>query len=55
MSAMLILETDIAFRDRYEFCVEKILAHHGDISRLKKLAFHVKWRGFDEPFNSCEP
>ena len=33
----------------------KILAHHGDISRLKTLAFHVKWRGFDESFKSCEP
>jgi hypothetical protein len=43
---------DIALRDRDEFYVEKILAHHGDISRLKTLAYHVKWRGFDESFNS---
>jgi hypothetical protein len=42
-------------RDRDEFYVEKILAHHGDIGRLKILAFHVKWRGFDEFFNSWEP
>ena len=33
----------------------KILAHHGDVGRLKTLAFHVKWRGFDESFNSWEP
>ena len=55
MSAMLILETCIALRDLDEFYVEKILAHHADISRLKTLAFHVKWRGFDESFNSWEP
>ena len=46
---------DIALRDRDEFYVEKILAHHGDVGRLKTLAFHVKWRGFDESFNSWEP
>jgi hypothetical protein len=46
---------DIALRDRDEFYVEKILAHHGDISRLKTLSFQVKWRGFDESFNSWEP
>ena len=46
---------DIALRDRDEFYFEKILAHHGDIGRLKTLAFHVKWRGFDESFNSWEP
>ena len=28
------------------------MAHHGDVGRLKTLAFHVKWRGFDESFNS---
>jgi hypothetical protein len=43
---------NIALRDRD---VEKILAHHGDIGRLKTLAFHVKWRGFDEFLNSWEP
>ena len=42
----------IALCDRDEFYVEKILAHHGDVGRLKTLAFHVKWRGFDESFNS---
>ncbi len=31
------------------------MAHHGDVGRLKTLAFHVKWRGFDESFNSSEP
>jgi hypothetical protein len=31
------------------------LAHHGDVDRLKTLAFHVKWRGFDESFNSWKP
>ena len=46
---------DIALRNRDEFYVEKILAHYGDIGRLKTLAFHVKWRGFDESFNSWEP
>jgi ribosomal protein L21E len=46
---------DIALRDREEFFVEKILAHRGDVGRLKTLAFHVKWRGFDESFNSWEP
>jgi hypothetical protein len=46
---------DIALRDRDEFFVEKILAHRGDVGRLKTLAFHVKWRGFDESFNSREP
>ena len=46
---------DIALRDRDEFYVEKILAHHGDVGRLKTLAFHVKWRGFDKSFNSWEP
>ncbi len=46
---------DIALRNREEFFVEKILAHHGDVGRLKTLAFHVKWRGFDESFNSWEP
>ena len=47
---------DITLRDRDEFFVEKIfLAHHGDVvGRLKTLAFHVKWRGFDESFNSWE-
>ena len=40
---------------RDKFYVEKILAHHGDISRLKTFAFHVKLRGFDELFNSWEP
>jgi hypothetical protein len=25
------------------------------IGRLKKLVFHVKWRSFDESFNSWEP
>ena len=30
---------DIALRDRDEFYVEKILAHHGDVGRLKTLAF----------------
>ena len=53
MSAMLILVTSL--RDRDEFYVEKILAHNGDVGRLKTLAFHVKWRGFDESFNSWEP
>ena len=44
---------DIALlRDRDEFYVEKILAHHGDIGILKTLAFHVKWSGFDESLNS---
>ncbi len=47
---------DIALRDRDEFYVEKILAHRGDmcqlVARLKTLAFHVIWRGFDESFNS---
>ena len=43
---------DIALRDREEFFVEKILAYHGDNGRLKTLAFHVKWRGFDESLNS---
>jgi hypothetical protein len=33
---------DIALRDRDEFFVERILAHHGDVGRLKTLAFHVK-------------
>ena len=46
---------DIALRDREEFFVEKILAHRGDVGRLKTLTFHVKWRGFDESFNSWEP
>ena len=46
---------DIALRDREEFFVEKILAHRGDVGRLKTLDFHVKWRGFDESFNSWEP
>ena len=45
---------DIALRDRDEFYVEKILAHRGDVGRLKTLAFYVKWRGFDESFNSWE-
>jgi hypothetical protein len=45
---------DIAMRDRDEFFVERILAHHGDVNRLKTLSFHVKWRGFDESFNSWE-
>ena len=46
---------DIALRDRDEFYVEKILAHRGgDVGRLKTLAFHVKWRGFVESFNSWE-
>ena len=31
------------------------MAHRGDVGRLKTLAFHVKWRGFDESFNSWEP
>ncbi len=43
---------DIALRDRDEFFVEKILAHRGDVGRLKTLAFHVKWQSFDESFNS---
>ena len=46
---------DIALRDREEFFVERILAHRGDVGRLKTLAFLVKWRGFDESFNSWEP
>jgi hypothetical protein len=46
---------DIALRDRDEFYVGKILAHHGNVGRLKTLAFHVKWRDFDESFNSWEP
>ena len=46
---------DIALRDRDEFYVEKILAHCGDVGILKTLAFHIKWRGFDESFNSWEP
>jgi hypothetical protein len=46
---------DIALRDRDEFYVEKILARHGDVTRLKTLSFHVKWLGFDESFNSWEP
>ena len=41
-------------RDHDVFYFEKILAHHGDVGRLKTLAFHVKWRGFDESFTSCE-
>ena len=47
--------SDIALRDRDEFYVKKILAHRGDVGRLKTLAFHVKWRGFDESFKSREP
>ena len=46
---------DIALRDREEFFVEKILAHRGDVGRLKTLAFHVKWRGFDKSFKSWKP
>ena len=46
---------DIALRDRDEYFVEKILAYRGDIGRLKTLAFLVKWRGYDESFNSWEP
>ncbi len=43
---------DITLRDRDEFYVEKILAHRGDVGRLKTLVFHDKWRGFDESFKS---
>ena len=46
---------DITLRDRDEFYVEKILAHRGDVGRLKTLVFHDKWRGFDESFKSWEP
>ena len=46
---------EIALRDREEFFVEKILAHRGNVGRLKALAFHVKWWGFDESFNSWKP
>jgi ribosomal protein L21E len=46
---------DIALRDRDKFYVEKILVHRSDVGRLKTLAFHVKWRGFDESFKSWEP
>ena len=46
---------DIALRDRDEYFVEKILAYRGDIGRLTTLVFHVKWRGYDESFNSWEP
>ena len=35
---------DIALRDR-----------EGNVGRLKALAFHVKWWGFDESFNSWKP
>ena len=46
---------DISLRDREEIFFEKILAHRGDVGRFKTLAFHVKWRGFDESFKSWEP
>ena len=26
-----------------------------DVARLKTLAFHLKWKGYDESFNSWEP
>jgi hypothetical protein len=46
---------DIALRDVEEFFVEQILAHSGDVNKLKSLEFHVKWLGFDESHNSWEP
>ena len=54
MSAMLILMT-LPYVIVRSFFVERILAHRGDVGRLKTLAFHVKWRGFDESFNSWKP
>ena len=43
MSAIMYVDPrDIVLCDRDEFYVEKILlAQHGDIGRLKTLAFHV--------------
>jgi ribosomal protein L21E len=46
---------DIALRDVEEFFVEQILAHSGNVDKLKTLEFHVKWLGFDESHNSWEP
>ena len=46
---------DIALRDVEEYYVERILAHSGNPTKLKTLQFHVKWRGFDESYNTWEP
>ena len=46
---------DVALRDVEEYYVERILAHTGNPTKLKTLQFHVKWRGFDESYNTWEP
>ena len=46
---------DVARRDHMEFFVEKILAHRGNLKKLKDIEFLVKWHGYEESSDSWEP
>jgi hypothetical protein len=46
---------DIARRGYLEFFIEKILAMSGDVKKVSTLDFHVKWLGYDDPFNLWLP
>ena len=42
-------------RDRGDYEIDKIVAHQGDITKLKTLTFRVKWYGFlEDDFDTWE-
>jgi Chromo (CHRromatin Organisation MOdifier) domain len=49
------IPTDVSRKDYFEFFIETISQHSGDIKRLSTLIFKVKWLGYDETYNSWEP
>jgi hypothetical protein len=46
---------DVALRDCGDIEIDKIVAHQGDITKLKTLTFRVKWYGFlEDDFDTWE-
>jgi hypothetical protein len=46
---------DVALRDRGDYEIDKIVAHQGDITKLKSLTFRVKWHGYvEDDFDTWE-
>jgi len=47
--------TAVASRDQREFVIEEIVSHTGTPRRKTAMKFLVKWKNYDETFNTWEP